>query len=121
MDFSMASGNPSPNFYSGTELTATTLDGNRGIYHGANTSLTKVLTDLQVITTSAGAVPITLQLCDYLLFYPQVDMDSTDVQPTDNTVTLPRYEDGKGVQMFVVAQYPYVGGVNFSVSYTNSD
>lgn len=22
--------------------------------------------------------------------------------------------------MFVVAQYPYVGGVNFSVSYTNS-
>lgn len=23
--------------------------------------------------------------------------------------------------MFVVAQYPYIGGVNFSVSYTNSD
>lgn len=110
IDFSIASGNPSPNFYSGVELTATVLDGNKGIYHGADTTggLTKVLTDLQVITTSAGAVPITLQLCDYLLYYPQIDMDSTDTQSTDNTVTLPRYTDGAGVRMFVVAQYPYI-------------
>lgn len=29
IDFSIASGNPSPNFYPGTELTATVLDGNK--------------------------------------------------------------------------------------------
>ena len=94
VDLSMASGNPSPNFYSGVSLTATTLDGNKGIYHGSDTELTKVLTDLQVITVSAGAVPITLQLCDYLLFYPQIDMDSVDEQFMDNSTTLPRYSDG---------------------------
>ena len=33
MDFSMASGNPSANFYSGVELTASTLNGDKGIYH----------------------------------------------------------------------------------------
>lgn len=94
VDLSMASGNPSPNFYSGVGLTATTLDGNKGIYHGSDTELTKVLTDLQVITVSPGAVPITLQLCDYLLFYPLIDMDSVDEQFMDNSTTLPRYSDG---------------------------
>ena len=58
-------------------------------------------------------------MCDYLLFYPQVDMDSVDPQAMDNTVTLPRYESGDGVRMFVVAQYPYIGGVGFSITYTN--
>lgn len=121
VDLSMASGNPSPNFYSGVELTATTLDGNKGIYHGSDTELTKVLTDLQVITVSSGAVPITLQLCDYLLFYPQIDMDSVDEQFMDNSTTLPRYSDGVWVQMFVIAQYPYIWGAGFSVKYTNSN
>jgi len=40
-------------------------------------------------------VPITMVMCDYLLFYPQVDMDSVDPQAMDNTVTLPRYESGE--------------------------
>ena len=118
-DLSMASGNPSPNFYSGLELTATTLDGNKGIYHGQNGIGQKILKDLSVQSTSGGAAPMTMVLCDYLLFYPQVDMDSVDPQSMDNTVTLPRYESGDGVRMFVVAQYPYIGGVNFSVTYTN--
>jgi hypothetical protein len=117
----MASGNPSPNFYSGVELTATTLDGNKGIYHGQDVTGQKVLKELSVQTVTASAVPITLLMCDYLLYYPQIDMDSVDPQSMDNTVTLPRYESGEGVRMFVVAQYPYIGGVNFSVSYTNSD
>lgn len=116
-DLSMASGNPSPNFYSGSELTATVLEGNKGLVKGSG----EYVFELTAYTSSANAAPSTLMLCDYLMFYPQVDMDSVDPQAMDNTVTLPRYTSGDGVMMFVVAQYPYIGGVNFSVTYTNSD
>lgn len=120
-DLSMASGNPSPNFYSWLELTSTTLDGNKGIYHWQNVSTQKVLKELSVQTVTANAVPITMVLCDYLLFYPQIDMDSVDPQLMINDTPLPRYETGEGVRMFLVAQYPYVWWVNFVVSYTNSE
>lgn len=115
-DLSMASGNPSPNFYSGNELTATHFEGRKGIYNGDGGFLFEIMAQ----TTNASATPSTLILCDYLMFYPQIDMDSVDTQVMDNTLTLPRYIDGEGVMMFIVAQYPYVGGVDFVVNYTNS-
>jgi len=116
-DLSMASGNPVPNFYSGSSLTATTLDGNKGLYNGSG----RYLFEVMAYAGSANAAPITLTLCDYLLFYPQIDMDSVDPQIMDNTISLPRYSNGSGVRMFLVAQYPFVGGANFSVSYTNEN
>ena len=115
-DLSMASGNPSPNFYSGDALTSTLFDGKKGIYKGSSEYLFEIMAQ----TSGANAAPSTLMLCDYLMFYPQIDMDSVDIQSMDNTVALPRYTSGEGVQMFVVAQYPYIGGVNFTVTYTNS-
>lgn len=115
-DLSMASGNPVPNFYTGPQLAATILDGNKGIYAGNGNLLFEVL----AYAGGANAAPITMILCDYLLFYPQIDMDSTDTQTMDNTVVLPRYETGEGVRMFLVAQYPFTGGAMFSVTYTNS-
>jgi hypothetical protein len=60
-------------------------------------------------------------------------MDSTDTQSfinygptltatTDPSVpTLPRYTDGLGVQAFLVATQPYIGGAYFQINYTNSD
>lgn len=116
-DLSMASGNPSPNFYSGNELTATVFDSTKGIYKGNSEYLFEIMAQ----TSSANGAPSTLMLCDYLLYYPQVDMDNVDVQSTDNTTTLPRYTSGEGVRMFVVAQYPFIGGVDFRITYTNSD
>ena len=115
-DLSMASGNPSPNFYSGDALTSTLFDGKKGIYKGSSEYLFEIMAQ----TSGANAAPSTLMLCDYLMFYPQIDMDSVDIQSMDNTVALPRYTSGEGVQMFVVAQYPYIGGVDFTVNYTNS-
>lgn len=116
-DLSMASGNPSPNFYSGTELTATLLDGNKGIYAGGGKYMFEIMTQ----TSSTNAAPLTMTLCDYLLYYPQIDMDSVDIQSMDNTVELTRSVSGDGVQMFLVAQYPYIGNVDFQITYTNSD
>lgn len=116
-DLSMSSGNPVPNFYSGSSLIATTLDGNKGLYVGSGRYVFETL----AYAGGANAAPITLTLCDYLLFYPQIDMNNVDPQEMDNTITLPRYSDGNGVRMFLVAQYPFVGGANFSISYTNSN
>ncbi len=121
VDLSMGAGNPPANFYASEPLVAATLLSRKGIYHGEAVSpSTKHLSKLTLLS-SAALVPLTLVLCDYLLYYPFVDMDSTDTQEFDNTVTLPRYTDGSGVKAFLVAQGAYIGGAQFSINYTNSD
>lgn len=60
-------------------------------------------------------------LCDYLLYYPSIDDSVTDPQTLDNSVTLPRYTDGAGVQILAVSVAGRTGGQQFYVTYTNSD
>jgi hypothetical protein len=56
------------------------------------------------------------------MYYPLIDMDNTDEQLLDNSTTsLPRYTDGVGVQAFLVATNPYVGGARFQIKYTNTE
>jgi len=123
-DTSMSPGMPPPQYYIGGILTATQLkqstDG--GIYHGPNVSPSEKY--LRSITTQASAVtalPMTATLCDYLLFYPFIDEGTTDVQNMVNTNTLPRYTDGKGVQVMAVQTNAGTGGQQFYFTYTNSD
>lgn len=126
-DLSMAPGNPKANFYVGTELNSATFDGNFGLFHfGAGRTTTdgfKFLHKLQLYSPSATYNPAKFMLCDYLMFYPLIDMDNTDAQIFNdgvaNPVTLPRYTDGLGVQAFLVATNPYVGGARFQIEYTN--
>lgn len=121
-DLSGAPGNPKPNYYVGDALTATALNGTYGLYHGGNVSpATKHLHKFRMQSASAGHAPASYILLDYLLFYPLVDMDSTDEQAMTNTVTLPRYADGAGVEMVLVATNPFIGGAMFSVNYLGSD
>lgn len=47
------------------------------------------------MSSSATGLPLPLLLCDFLLYYPSVDDSVTDPQILDNTITLPRYTDGK--------------------------
>lgn len=123
VDLSMATGNPKPNYYVGAELAATALTGTNGIYHGQNvgTSGIKVLKELMIQSPTSTAAPAAYRLLDYVLFYPLIDMDVTDPQEFDNTVTLPRYTTGKGLQAMLVATNPYVGGASYTISYTNQD
>lgn len=126
-DLSMAPGNPKANFYVAPELNSAVLDGNFGLFHfGAGRTTTdgfKFLHKLQLFSAAAAFNPAKFMLCDYLLFYPLVDMDSTDLQIFNegvaSPVTLPRYTDGLGVQAFLVATNPYVGGARFQIQYTN--
>lgn len=136
VDLSMATGNPIPNYYVGSALTATSPNDwyKKSIWHGGSVyPEKKYLHKICFIGTGAAIAPAPFILCDYLLYYPLIDMDSTDEQLfinygpniTDTTdpvaAPLPRYQDGFGVKAFIVATNPYIGGQSFQIKYTNSD
>lgn len=121
-DLSMAPGLPLPNYYAAAPLISATLSGGEGVFVGSGVSpSSKYLYNLTVATSSATGTPLTLLLCDYLLYYPFVDQGTTDLQTMTNSTSLPRYTDGKGVQIMAVLVAPQVGGQSFIVSYTNQD
>lgn len=121
VDLSMASGTPNPNYYASSPLVAAALDGNAGIRTGDDVSpAVKILTSWGLCTPTAGLVGL-YWLLDYLLAYPFVDFDDLDPQVMDNSVSLPRYTDGAGVQAMLVAVTPTVGGGTFEFDYVNQD
>lgn len=121
-DLSMASGNPIPNYYANAPLEARLLDPYDGIFHGPSQApATKHLHKLGLMTPTAAMVG-RYTLCDYLLYYPFVDADVTDVQSLDNTTAqLTRYTDGAGVCVMAVAVTPSTGSGSFTFNYVNQD
>lgn len=123
-DMSMSPGNPAPQYYAASPLIAQQMkrstDG--GIPHGGNVSTaSKFLSRFLIMSASATGLPMSFKLCDYLLFYPFVDTGTNDEQILTNGVTLPRYEDGVGVQIMAVSVAGSVGlQPTFTVNYTNS-
>lgn len=123
-DFSTAAGNPVPNYYASSPLTAATLDTDKGIIHGSNVSPDKKYIQRITFMNSGAATTANLPVyfLDYLLYYPFIDMDAAgEDQILDNTVTLPRHTSGAGVKMMLVAQAATIGGGQFTVTYTNQD
>ena len=123
-DTSMSPGMPPPQYYIGAILTATQLkqstDG--GLYHGQNVSPSaKYLRSITTQASAATALPMNVILCDYLLFYPFIDEGTVDQQDMINVTTLPRYTDGKGVQVMAIQTNAGTGGQQFFFTYTNSD
>ena len=125
-DLTGSSGNPrAKQWFDAAPLAAAQIkqstDG--GIYHGGNIGSTqdKYLRFLRVACASATPLPMPVILCDYLLYYPTIEDGNTDPQVMDNTQTLPRYTDGKGVMMMAVTISSRTGGQDFYVTYTNQD
>ena len=123
-DLSMSPGNPVPNYYIGPSGVFTPLrystDG--GIPHGPSVApKTKLLRIFEAQTATATATPLPLKLLDYLGFYPFIDESVTDEQFMVNSTPVPRYPDGKGVQMMPVVVAGHTGGQTFFVRYTNQD
>jgi len=115
---------PAANYLTeGAQNTATPLrrstDG--GLDHGEDkgAGYRKYLTGVTLMTTTGGAVPLVARIMDYLMYYPLVPME--DIQEMDNTTPLPRYTNGRGVQIMLVEQFPYIGGVTCRLTYTNQD
>jgi hypothetical protein len=121
-DDSMLSGYPVANYYAGEPLAATLMNGSKGIRHWTSGDHSEhLLSMLNLSDSGALEAPAQYMLCDYLMFYPFIDGDSTDLQDLDNTVTLPRFEDGLGVKMFAVALGSAGNAGVMTVTYTNSD
>ena len=121
-DMSMSPGNPAPNYYIGSPNVFIPMkqstDG--GLRHGGNVSpKKKFLRKLMALTSVT--TPVSCKLLDYLGFYGFVDESVLDEQFMDNSQSLTRYSDGKGVQLMPVVVAGHTGGQSFTVKYTNQD
>lgn len=127
-DLSMSPGMPTPKYwFDAAPLIAKQISqsSDGGFYHGPNVSpsekyIRSITTQAQA-TSTTQATPMNTVLLDYLLYYPSIDDGTLDEQIMDNTITLPRYTDGKGVQMMAVTTGVRTGGQTFQVKYTNQD
>lgn len=124
-DMSMSPGNPAPQYYAASPLIAQQMkqstDG--GLRHGTTRSGTyKYIKRFLIESASATGLPMPYILADYLLYYPFIDEGTNDEQTLTNSVSLPRYTDGVGVQMMAVSVAASGGAQpQFQVSYTNQD
>lgn len=121
-DLSMSPGNPVPQYYAASPLISVALrqstDG--GFFHGANTG-GKIIKSFLSMSNSATGLPMPMIMCDYLLYYPFIDEGTTDEQLLTNSVTIPRFTDGKGVRAMAVSVAGRTGGQSFYFTYTNQD
>lgn len=93
-----------------------------GIPHGGNVGDYKVLLNAAAQTAAATTAPCVMMLVDLLGFYNITTVTTTGAQTLNNTVTLPRYTDGAGVQAFVTPS-TVMGAATptITLNYTNSN
>lgn len=124
-DLSMSPGRPVPKYwFDAPPAIAKQINHSTdfGLEHGGGVSPSEKYLRLTTgLATVATALPLTMILCDYLLYYPSIDDSNLDEQVMDNTVTLPRYTDGEGVQAIAVSVAGRTGGQSFYFTYTNQD
>lgn len=91
-----------------------------GIWHGGDVSAdTKHLVNAGLWTTAAVGAGAVAYIVDMLGCYPSIQTNSSLSQTLNNTLTLPRYTDGKGVRAFFSLQAANgINAQNFSMSYT---
>ena len=92
-----------------------------GIRHGDDVGGFKHLLNAAAQTAAATTAPCVLMLVDLLGFYPITTVTTTGAQTLNNTVTLPRYTTGAGVQAFLTPSTVMGAATpNLSIGYTNS-
>lgn len=120
-------GNPAADTVLGTgtnlafQALSDSLASASGIRHGGDVGGFKHLLNAAAQTAAATVAPAVLMLVDYLGFYPITSVTTTGNQTLNNTVTLPRYTDGAGVQAFLTPSTVMGAATpNISLGYTNS-
>jgi hypothetical protein len=122
-------GYPAPNTLLGTgtnaafQATSESTAGAGGIPHGGNVSPdTKHILNVSAFSAAATTMPAVFMLVDLLGFYPLTNATIATAQTLDNTVTLPRYTDGKGVQAFLTPSTAMGAGTpTVTIQYTRAD
>lgn len=119
------SGSPVAGTYPGVALSAAVLnESSQGaMWHGGGVlPATKHVLNASALSTSSTGVPGVLLLVDMLMYYPSINMAVSTEQVLDNTVTLPRYPTGEGVQAYLEATAATgATASNTTITYTNSD
>lgn len=122
LDLSGLPGNPVAQYFLGASGQSTQMSyllNDKGIDCGGSMpGYKKFIHAIDVFTNIANQAPCTLQLLDYLMFYPFIGMD-TGLQNLTQSASLPRYSASQGVQMMMIEQNPYSGNVTCQVGYTN--
>lgn len=90
------------------------------VWHGGDVSPdTKSLMNIGSVANAATAAGAIVYLVDMLGTYPQIATNSASSQTLNNTLTLPRYTDGKGVRAFyTLSAANGANAQNFSMNYT---
>ena len=100
-----------------TDATATAA----GIQHGGDVGGFKQIINVSAFSASATTMPAIFMLVDLLGFYPITTVTTTGAQTLNNTVTLPRYTTGAGVQAIVVPSTVCGAATpTITLGYTNS-
>lgn len=123
IDYTYFAGSPLANFYASTPLEAAYVDDTRGFRIPSVSPANQYLKNITVMAAAASSTSTTadrqeLSLCDYLLYYPFIDTDSTDQQDMIQTVTMSRYEGG---YVMAIAQSASSTIGQFTYTYTNQD
>jgi hypothetical protein len=123
-DVSTFGGDPKPIFFASTPMVAQPLaySVNGGINAGPPVSPSnKYLHRFLICADRPSQAAMGWLLCDYLLYYPFIDMGSNQEQFFDNTLSLARSASGEGVQIIIVCQASYsITGQSIQMKYTNS-
>lgn len=122
-DYTYFAGSPLANFYASTPLEAAYVDSTRGIKVPSVAPAKQFLKNITCMSSASSATSTTnrqqkLMLCDYLMYYPFIDTDSTDQQDMVQSVTIPRYSGGK---VMAIAQSASSTVGQFTMTYTNQD
>lgn len=99
---------------------STLVPAKGGLYLGEDVSPSmKYVHSLWIRGGGAATYDVQYLFLDYLMYYPDLDMTyEADISLT-NSVSLPRYTDGRGVCAMVVATSPYAGGTQFHIEYVD--
>lgn len=121
VDATLFGGGPPAQYYASTPLESATLSGRSGLYHGEDKSPSaKFLTHFGIVNTSSNNVGRYI-LHDHVMYYPFVVGDDLDVQEMINSVTLPRYTDGIGLQVMAICQSNSSVTGSFNMTYVNQN
>lgn len=114
-------GCPGPLTFSGTAGVATAMNSSTPGALALNGNVSPQVRNLATasIETHFSTNPQSFILCDFLLYYPSLVVTGS---PTtlNNTVTLPRYTNGKGVQAASFVQSALGAATSLTFTYTDS-
>jgi len=121
-DATIAGNFPRASYYAGEDLVFTEYPtGNHlSFFHGGNVApAQKILRTINLHGSAANLAPSRYILCDYLGFAGGISWETNEQQEIDNTFTIPRYTDGKGVRAVMVQLFGSNANAVYTMNYRN--